>query len=90
MADVELTVYTTRWCGDCIFTKRLLKEWGVPYREVDIAADPDARELVRRAARGFLSTPTLVFGDGRVLVEPSRAELRAAIDLGREPRGDAA
>lgn len=80
MKDLGLTVYTTKWCGDCLFTKRLLKEWGVPYREVDIADDDAARELVRRVAKGFMSVPTLVFGDGRVLVEPSRSELRAAID----------
>ncbi len=80
MNDPALTVYTTKWCADCHFTKRLLKEWDVPYREVDIAEDDDARAFVRRAARGFLSVPTLVFADGRVLVEPSRAELRSAID----------
>ncbi len=34
MTEAELTVYTTQWCHDCIFTKRLLKEWGVPYREI--------------------------------------------------------
>ncbi len=83
MTGGELTVYTTKWCGDCHFTKRLLSEWGVPYREVDIAEDDQARELVRRATRGYLSVPTLVFGDGRVLVEPSRAELSAALGRSR-------
>ncbi len=75
----SLTMYTTKWCGDCRFTKRLLDEWGVPYREVDIATDDEARATVRRAANGNMSVPTLVFADGRVLVEPSRDELRAAI-----------
>lgn len=80
MRDIGLTIYTTTWCGDCAFTKRLLNEWGVPYREVDIAEDDDARQLVRRLAKGYMSVPTLVFADGRVLVEPSRSELRAAVD----------
>lgn len=80
MKDLGLTVYTTTWCGDCSFTKRLLKEWGVPYREVDIAEDDEARQLVRRLAHGYTSVPTLVFADGRVLIEPTRSELRAALD----------
>jgi mycoredoxin len=83
MSDQPITMYTTRWCGDCRFAKRLLDEWGVPYREVDIAEDDDARALVRHAARGFLSVPTIVFADGLVLVEPSRSELRSAIDARR-------
>lgn len=73
-------MYTTRWCGDCFFTKRLLREWGVAYREVDIADDDEAREFVRRAANGHHSVPVIVFPDGRVLVEPSRGELRSALD----------
>lgn len=85
MVSPELTMYTTQWCGDCLFTKRLLREWGVPYREVDIAEDDDARELVRQAARGKLSVPTIVFADGRVLVEPSRAELRSALGISSGP-----
>lgn len=80
MATSELTVYTTKWCGDCVFTKRLLREWAVAYREIDIAEDDEAREFVRRATQGYLSVPTIVFPDGRVLVEPSRTELRSALD----------
>ena len=68
-------MHTTQWCGDCFFTKRLLREWGVPHREVDIAEDDEDREFVRRAARGNLSVPTIVLADGHVLAEPSRAEL---------------
>jgi mycoredoxin len=83
MKQLELTMYTTQWCGHCIFTKRLLREWGVPYREIDIAQDDEAREYVRRAAKGYLSVPTIVFSDGRVLVEPSRADLRSALDQSR-------
>ncbi len=80
MAETAITMYTTKTCADCLFTKRLLDQWGVPFREIDIAEDDGAREFVRRAARGYLSVPTLVFPDGRILVEPSRAELRAALD----------
>lgn len=85
MTTPELTMYTTQWCGDCVFTKRLLREWGVPYREIDIAADDEAREFVRHAARGHLSVPTIVFADGSVLVEPSRVELRSALGISSGP-----
>ena len=90
MDTPEIVVYTTQWCGECIFTKRLLKDWAVPFREVDISGDDAACEFVRGATHGYLSVPTLVFPDGRVLVEPSRDALRSAIDAqrtGRPPMG---
>lgn len=80
---MAITIYTTTTCGDCYFTKRLLDQWGVVYREIDIAEDDGARAFVRSVARGYVSVPTVVFPDGRVLIEPSRAQLSAALD--REP-----
>lgn len=82
MVVSALSVYTTKTCGDCVFTKRLLDQWRIPYREIDIAEDDGARAFVRAVAHGYLSVPTLVLPDGRVLVEPSRDQLRDA--LGRD------
>ena len=59
-----LTLYTTRWCGDCTITKRHLDRLNVPFAEIDIESDPDAAEIVMELNGGRRSVPTLVV-DGR-------------------------
>ena len=58
--DGVLTMYTTRWCGDCTITKNYLNRFNVPFDEVDIEADPEAAEMVMRLNAGRRSVPTLV------------------------------
>ena len=74
-----ITVYATTWCGDCMLAKRVLDERGATYRWVDIDDDPDAARLVQTLNGGLRSVPTILFPDGRVLVEPSREELQQAL-----------
>ena len=76
-----ITVYGTTWCRDCHLAKAVLKLYGVNYAWVDIDREPSAVELVLRINRGRRTVPTVVFADGRVLVEPSRRELQAALGV---------
>lgn len=55
-----LTMYTTRWCGDCTITKNHLNRLNVPFAEVDIESDPNAAEYVMGLNGGRRSVPTLV------------------------------
>lgn len=41
MARVE--IYTTPSCPYCVMAKRLMREKGVTYQEIDVANDPDKR-----------------------------------------------
>ncbi len=75
----SLVVYSTGTCGMCFALKSWLRSWNVAYEEVDISRDEEARGFVRRAARGYLSVPTVRLPDGRILVEPRRADLAAAL-----------
>ena len=75
MAQEELVVYGTDWCGDCHRARRFLDEHRIAYRWVDIDGDGEAAALVRRLNGGNRSVPTMVFPDGSVLVEPSEAQL---------------
>jgi mycoredoxin len=75
----ELTVYSTAWCVDCKIAKAVLDRHGVSYRWIDIDQEPDAVETVLRLNGGYRTVPTIVFPDGRVLVEPSRRELEQAL-----------
>jgi glutaredoxin len=70
-----LTVYGAEWCGDCWRAKRHLEAAGIPFRYVDLERDPAAQRLLDGA--GYRAIPVIVTPTGRVLVEPSNAELDA-------------
>jgi mycoredoxin len=75
----RLRIYTARWCGDCRMAKAVLDQAGVDYEEFD--RDPAAVATVLAINGGFTVVPTIVLPDGRVLVEPSRRQLLAALGL---------
>ena len=52
----------------------------VDYEQIDIDRDPAAVDIVLALNGGYRTVPTIVFPDGRVLVEPNRGELLAALD----------
>ena len=61
----DIVVYTTVACSFCTRVKALLDARGLPYREIDLARDPDGRhELVART--GMLSFPQVMI-DGELL-----------------------
>jgi mycoredoxin len=68
---VSVTVLGADWCGDCRRSKRLLDRLGVPYEWVDLVAQPDRMDQVKRHNGGRQSIPVVVFPDGRHLTEPS-------------------
>ena len=70
-----VTVYGADWCGDCRRAKRFLEATGVPYRYVDLEADPVSQQLVDDA--GYRAIPIIVTPAGDVLIEPSNDELAA-------------
>lgn len=54
-----ITMYTSRWCGDCHRTKQFLLERGVAFREINIDLAPEAEELVLRVNQGRRKVPTI-------------------------------
>ncbi|MGI8457491.1 MAG: mycoredoxin [Propionibacteriaceae bacterium] len=64
-------MYTTSWCGYCHRLKTQLGREGIDFREVDIERTPEAADVVAAANRGNRTVPTLVFGDGSALTNPS-------------------
>ena len=79
IAEDGIVVYATSWCGDCRRAQRVLDERRVSYTWIDIDRDPSAVEIVLRINGGYRTVPTIIFPDGRVLLEPSRRELEQAL-----------
>ncbi len=57
-----LTMYTTRWCGDCQRAKNFLEKFRIPFVEINIDEDHEAADYVQRVNDGRRSVPTLVVG----------------------------
>jgi mycoredoxin len=74
----SVKMYTTKWCGYCVHTKRYLDSKGVAYEEIDIEAYPEYGERIEQATGGFKTVPTIEI-DGHLLVNPSRRELDEAL-----------
>jgi glutaredoxin 3 len=69
----EVVVYTTPTCGYCHQVKQYLSQQGIAYREVDVAADPQAAgEMIRLT--GQRGVPVLVV-DGQVVVGFNRPRI---------------
>jgi mycoredoxin len=75
----ELTMYTTIWCGYCYRLKAALKSAKISYTEVDIERDPAAAEFVRSVNGGNQTVPTVKFGDGSALSNPTAAQIVAKL-----------
>lgn len=84
MTDGQIVMYGTNWCGDCKRAKQFFGEQRVRYDFVNIEDDEDGMAAVERINDGKHIIPTIVFGDGSVLVEPSNAELAAKLGLARQ------
>lgn len=87
MADSEITLYGTLWCSDCKRTKMFFGEQRIHYRFVDVDMDAEGLAVVERVNQGKHIIPTLTFGDGSVLVEPSNAELAAKLGIATMAKG---
>jgi glutaredoxin len=72
-----ITVYGADWCGDCRRTKRWLNTSGIEWTWIDRDADPEVRRMLADA--GYRAIPVVILPSGRVLVEPSDAQLSEAV-----------
>jgi len=77
----EITVYGAYWCPDCTRSKQFLGEHQIPYAWVNIEDDKNGEDYVIQKNDGKRVIPTIEFGDGSILMEPSNAELAEKLGL---------
>lgn len=80
-AKTEITVYAADWCPDCIRSLDFLNEHQIPYTWIDIEEDKQGADFVLQKNGGKRVIPTIEFGDGSILVEPSTAELASKLGM---------
>lgn len=86
MSQKKIILYGAEWCGDCKRSRAFLDEQKVEYEYIDIDKTSDAAEEVEKINNGMKSIPTIIFPNGKILVEPSNAELQKALDENKEVR----
>ncbi len=85
MTQMSILIYGSNWCGDCRRAQRFLQRHQIPFEWIDIEKDKAAEKIVLETNRGMRSIPTIFFGDGTILVEPSNAELARKLNIQIEP-----
>jgi len=64
MAPVD--IYTSPICGYCHMAKRLLKQKGVPFNEINVLGDDGARAKMLERAPGARTVPQIFIGSTHV------------------------
>ena len=86
----DVLLYTTSWCPFCRRAKTLLKEKGVKWKELDIEADRDHRQVMTQAS-GRNTVPqifingTHVGGSDELHALDARGGLDQLLAIGRPP-----
>lgn len=70
-----ITVYGRITCKDTTRSLTLLNTRGVKFNWVDVEQSAEGRRIAESKNKGKLNTPTIVFGDESVLLEPSDEQL---------------
>ena len=74
----QVTVYSTPTCPYCHRAKDFLKEKGVDFTDLDVAADIEARNTMVQKS-GQLGVP-VIEGDGQIVIGFNRAKLEEILD----------
>ncbi|NDR57493.1 glutaredoxin 3 [Aliiruegeria sabulilitoris] len=64
MQPVE--IYTTPFCGYCHAAKRLLKQKGISFSEVDLSSAPERRQEMLNRSNGGYTVPQIFIGETHV------------------------
>ncbi len=62
----HIEIYTSPYCGYCIRAKSLLSKKGVPFEEIDVAADEAARARMIDRAGGRRTVPQIFINGAHV------------------------
>ena len=61
-----VTIYATRFCPYCMHARRLLKDKGVAFTEIDVGAHPERRAEMMDRAGGAYTVPQIFVADRHI------------------------
>lgn len=84
MNNKKIKFYGAAWCPDCNRSKAFLDGQKAEYEYINIEEVPCAAGEVEKLNNGYQSIPTIIFPDGRILVEPSDEELQKTLEANKK------
>ena len=60
---IKVEIYTSPFCGFCFEAKKLLKEKGVNFKEINIVSDPERHREMLERSNGQQTVPQIFVGD---------------------------
>ncbi len=58
-----IKVYGADWCSDCLVLKKVLLEYKIEYKYIDISKDEEAIKYIEKINNGKRTIPTLIIND---------------------------
>lgn len=83
-----ITMYSARWCPDCVRAKQFFGEHRIKYDHYDIDDFPETVPFIQSLNNGRRTIPTILFPDGTVLSEPSNADLATTLGITTKAESD--
>ena len=77
--SASIKFYGAMWCGDTRRSRAWFDSHNIAYEWIDVDKDKEAEVYVKSVNKGNRSIPTIVFGDGSILVEPSTTKLEERV-----------
>lgn len=74
----KVEVYSSMWCPFCFRAKKLLKNKGIEFIEIDVDGDPAVRSAMRDRADGRHTVPQIFINDVGVGGSDELAALEAS------------
>ncbi len=62
----EIDIYTSMLCGFCHQAKKLLKQKGAEFNEIDVMLSPGKRQEMMQRSGGRRSVPQIFIGDQHI------------------------
>ena len=62
-AKLQVTMYSTSWCGYCKRARNWLQANGIPFTEKDVEKDPKGSAEFRKITGGRGGVPVITVGD---------------------------
>lgn len=59
---IHVKIYTTHYCGYCQMAKKLLREKGIAFEEIDVTGDPAKRDWLVQVT-GLKTVPQIFMDD---------------------------
>jgi thioredoxin reductase (NADPH) len=83
--EKKVVLYGADWCGDCVRSKRFLRENNVEFEELNILGQPElTEEVIRLNIEGGYGPkrriPLILVGE-QILSEPTNDELASALGI---------